>query len=53
MSYSNKVKGIYKQQLKDIEDKGTFKEERFIRSSQDAYIEVEFPKGTKVKKVFE
>jgi len=51
MSYSNKVKGIYKQQLKDIEDKGTFKEERFIRSSQDAYIEVEFPKGTKVKKV--
>ena len=51
MSYSNKVKGIYKQQLKDIEDKGTFKEERVIRSSQDAYIEVEFPKGTKVKKV--
>jgi len=51
MSYSNKVKGIYKQQLKDIEDKGTFKEERFIRSSQAADIEVEFPKGTKVKKV--
>jgi len=51
MSYSNKVKGIYKEQLKDIEDKGIFKEERFIHSSQAADIEVEFPKGTELKKV--
>ena len=51
MSYSNKVKGIYKDQLKDIEDKGIFKEERFIHSSQAADIEVEFPKGTELKKV--
>jgi len=51
MSYSNKVKAIYKEQLKDIEDKGIFKEERFIHSSQAADIEVEFPKGTELKKV--
>ncbi len=51
MSYSNKIKGIYKEQLKDIEDKGIFKEERFIHSSQAADIEVEFPKGTELKKV--
>ena len=51
MSYSNKVKGIYKEQLKDIEDKGIFKEERIIHSSQAADIEVEFPKGTELKKV--
>lgn len=51
MSYSNKVKGIYKEQLKDIEDKGIFKEERFIHSSQAADIEVEFPKGSELKKV--
>jgi len=51
LSYSNKVKGIYKEQLKDIEDKGIFKEERFIHSSQAADIEVEFPKGTELKKV--
>jgi len=51
MSYSNKVKGIYKEQLKDIADKGIFKEERFIHSSQAADIEVEFPKGSELKKV--
>lgn len=51
MSYSNKVKGIYKEQLKDIADKGIFKEERFIHSSQAAEVEVEFPKGSELKKV--
>ncbi len=51
MSYSNKVKEIYEEQLKDIEAKGIFKEERFIHSSQAADIEVEFPKGAELKKV--
>jgi len=51
MSYSNKVKEVYEEQLKDIEAKGIFKEERFIHSSQAADIEVEFPKGAELKKV--
>ncbi|MEA3494983.1 MAG: glycine C-acetyltransferase [Bacteroidota bacterium] len=51
MAYSDKVRGIYSDTLKDIEDKGLFKQERFIHSSQAADIEVEFPTGAKTKKV--
>lgn len=51
MAYSNKVKDIYVNQLKDIEDAGLFKRERFIHSSQAADIEVEFPTGASRKKV--
>ena len=51
MAYSNKIKEIYLQELKDIQDAGIFKQERFIHSAQDADIEVEFPKGSSLKKV--
>lgn len=51
MAYSNKIKEIYLQELKDIQDAGIFKEERFIHSAQAADIEVEFPKGSGLKKV--
>ena len=51
MSYSNKVKNFYQQQLAEIQNAGIFKEERFIHSSQAADIEVEFPSGADLKKV--
>ncbi len=51
MAYSDKVKAIYQDQLKSIQDAGLFKQERFIHSSQAADIEVEFPTGSSIKKV--
>jgi glycine C-acetyltransferase len=51
MSYSNKVKDLYRNQLSEIRNAGIFKEERFIHSSQAADIEVEFPAGASLKKV--
>ena len=51
MAYSDKIKEIYLQELKDIQDAGIFKQERFIHSAQDADIEVEFPQGSSLKKV--
>lgn len=51
MAYSNKIREAYLEQLKGIEDAGIFKQERFIHSSQDADIEVEFPGGASLKKV--
>ncbi|MBN2388834.1 MAG: glycine C-acetyltransferase [Anaerolineales bacterium] len=51
MSYNDRVRGIYQQQLSDIREAGLFKQERFIHSPQAADIEVEFPSGAKLKKV--
>lgn len=51
MSFSDTVRDIYKQQLKEIQDAGIFKQERFIHSAQAADIEVEFPTGSSLKKV--
>ena len=51
MGYSNKVKELYQQEIKDIQGLGIFKEERFIHAPQDADIEVEFPTGASLKKV--
>jgi len=51
MAYSNKIKEIYQNQLKGIEDAGLFKQERYIHSTQAADIEVEFPTGSSPKKV--
>jgi glycine C-acetyltransferase len=51
MSYSNKVRGLYGNQLSEIRNAGIYKEERFIHSSQAADIEVEFPTGASIKKV--
>lgn len=51
MSYSDKIKKIYQDQLEQIRNAGIFKEERFIHSSQAADIEVEFPTGSSLKTV--
>jgi len=51
MSYSNTIRDLYNDQLKEIKNAGIFKEERYIHSSQAADIEVEFPSGSKLKKV--
>lgn len=51
MGYSERIKSIYQQQLQEIRDKGIFKQERFIHSSQAADIEVEFPSGSELRKV--
>ena len=51
MAYSDKIKTIYQGTLAGIQDAGLFKQERFIHSSQDADIEVEFPVGAPLKKV--
>ena len=50
MSFSDKTRNIYKDQLTAIEDAGLFKKERFIHSTQQADIEVEYPSGMEVKK---
>ena len=51
MSYSDRVREIYRQELGGIESAGLFKQERFIHSPQAADIEVEFPAGAQLKKV--
>ena len=51
MSFSDKVRTVYQEQIKSIRDAGIFKQERFIHSSQAADIEVEFPAGSSLKKV--
>ncbi|MGA9398137.1 MAG: glycine C-acetyltransferase [Anaerolineaceae bacterium] len=51
MSYTDRVRGIYHQQLNEIRDAGIFKQERFIHSPQAPDIEVEFPAGADLKKV--
>lgn len=51
MGFSERIKSIYQSQLQDIRDKGLFKQERYIHSSQAADIEVEFPTGSSLKKV--
>jgi len=51
MGYSDKVRTIYQDQLRGIQQAGLFKQERFIHSPQAADIEVEFPTGASVKKV--
>lgn len=51
MSYSEKTRGIYRGQLKALEEAGIFKLERYIHSPQAADIEVEFPAGSPLKKV--
>lgn len=51
MAYSNKTRETYLNQLDEIQNAGIFKQERFIHSSQDADIEVEFPTGSSLKKV--
>jgi glycine C-acetyltransferase len=51
MSFSDKVRKIYQEELQNVKDAGIFKVERFIHSAQAADIEVEFPEGSSLKKV--
>lgn len=51
MGYSDKVRATYQAQIKDLQEKGLYKQERFIHSTQGADIEVEFPTGAAPKKV--
>jgi len=51
MGYSDKIRATYQAQLDELQQKGLFKQERFIHSTQAADIEVEFPTGAEVKKV--
>src|SRR5512136_329527 len=51
MSYTDRARGLYQQQLDDILAAGLFKQERFIHSPQAADIDVEFPSGADLQKV--
>lgn len=51
MAFSTKTKNLYQALLKDIQEAGLLKQERFIHSTQAADIEVEFPTGSTIKKV--
>jgi glycine C-acetyltransferase len=51
MSFSDNIRELYQDQLRQIQDAGIFKQERFIHSSQAADIEVEYPKGAGLKRV--
>lgn len=51
MAFSSKIRESYQAQIKEMQDKGLLKQERFIHSTQAADIEVEFPTGASVKKV--
>lgn len=51
MAYSKTEREIYNIELDSIQKAGIFKEERIIQTPQDSEIEVEFPLGSRKKKV--
>ncbi|MFO8183715.1 MAG: glycine C-acetyltransferase [Candidatus Aegiribacteria sp.] len=51
MAFSDKTRNIFADEIHQIREDGLFKEKRFICSEQDAEIEVEYPEGSKLKKV--
>jgi glycine C-acetyltransferase len=51
MSFSDNIRELYQDQLRQIQEAGIFKQERFIHSSQAADIDVEFPAGAGLKRV--
>ncbi|MCG2715683.1 MAG: glycine C-acetyltransferase [Candidatus Marinimicrobia bacterium] len=51
MSFNEKIRAMYVEQIEGIKDAGIFKQERLIHSAQAADIEVEFPTGSSLKKV--
>lgn len=51
MSFNEKVRESYKQDLESIRSGGIFKEERIICAPQSSEIEVEFPVGSSRKRV--
>jgi glycine C-acetyltransferase len=51
MGFSPEARGFYSNELEAIRQAGLFKEERYLHSSQDAVIEVEFPEGAAPRRV--
>ncbi len=51
MAFSDKIRQLYQGELNALKEAGLFKEERYIHSPQSSEIEVEFPVGSKTKKV--
>jgi glycine C-acetyltransferase len=51
MAYSDSIREALQSEVEGIRTAGLFKEERYIRSPQDAWIEVEFPAGAPAKRV--
>ncbi|MBD3160881.1 MAG: glycine C-acetyltransferase [Candidatus Eisenbacteria bacterium] len=51
MAYAAKVRDALREEIDNIESAGLLKEERYIHSPQDAWIDVEFPAGSPLKKV--
>jgi glycine C-acetyltransferase len=51
MAYSDTTRAAYQQDLLALREAGLFKEERYIHAPQGAEIEVEYPAGSKIKKV--
>jgi glycine C-acetyltransferase len=51
MAYPDAVRQSYADEITSIEQKGTYKEKRFLRSPQAAEIDVEYPEGADCVKV--
>ncbi|MDW7759574.1 MAG: glycine C-acetyltransferase [Acidobacteriota bacterium] len=51
MAFPEKIRTLYQDQIKALQDAGIFKVERFIHSPQAADIEVEYPAGASLRKV--
>jgi glycine C-acetyltransferase len=51
MAYSANSREALQNDVESIRSAGLLKEERYIHSPQDSWIEVEFPKGAGLKKV--
>jgi len=51
MAYSDARRQAFAAEIEGIKEKGLFKEKRFIRSAQDAEIEVEYPEGAATQSV--
>jgi glycine C-acetyltransferase len=51
MAYGTKASDFYRAELAGIKSAGLLKEERYIRSPQDAEIDVEYPAGAKPRHV--
>jgi glycine C-acetyltransferase len=51
MAYSDATRSLFQSEIDTIQEKGLFKEKRFICSPQGAEIEVEYPEGAERKKV--
>jgi len=51
MSYTQGARAALLADISSIQEAGLMKEERYIHSPQDAWIDVEFPAGSSLKKV--